>query len=327
MAIRLLTDATGKRIAAAMEGIAGADNSAGIKFPHLGNIGFQTISLFASDHAHYSSTEIKAIPFASTDPTYSPLLNFLNGLTVLSNYDRADEGRFAFLSYDFMKYLLFEASRFNQNGIVKTTNGIITRIDNCSVREVGNEHLPRDFSFLILGADLVKGLIELEAAGKLDDADELTALLETYPDSMYLHLGNPVLHVLDVSVTPYDTNKILVQEHAIRNTGTEKFYFLAADSITNLPDVSYGTAIDPTSGGWSWAIELFNPSIINQALSYVDEGTVIDLSKLARGTGSGGISTLCDSTITYHDLKYMRIVQVLRSMKPLACRDLHFEAI
>ena len=102
MGIRLLTDATGKRMATAMEGIAGVDNTPEVKIPHIDFFDFVTLDNFASNYGHVSTQEITVQTLGSTSAAGSPLLNFLAGLSTLSNFDTADEGRVGYISYSFM---------------------------------------------------------------------------------------------------------------------------------------------------------------------------------------------------------------------------------
>ena len=37
---------------------------------------------------------------------------------------------------------------------------------------------------------------------------------------------------------------------------TNKWYYITAEDHASLPEVAYGTAIDPTSGAWSGAVEI-----------------------------------------------------------------------
>ena len=299
MAIRTLTDGTGKRMALAMEGIAGLDNGSAIKIPHIDSFDFATLVNFAQNHGHSANQEIAAIPFATTTTANSPLLNFLKGLSTLSDFETADEGRVAYCSYSFMKFLLFEASRFNQNAIVKTTDGLVTKIDNCTLKEVSNEYLPFDFSFLILGGEIVKGLNELESQGLLDDAEALNVLLEANSDSLYCHLGSFELNVLPISVTPGSAGKIIVKVRRDKMISTDKWFYKTAENFESLPAVVYNTSVDVTtsSSAWHGGIEL-------QDAQAIDPNTW----EITPTSGHTAI----------------RIVEVKRNMKPFAVNSKSF---
>ena len=57
MAIRALTDSTGKRMAAAMENLAGVDSAAAVKIPHIDNFDFKTIANYAKEYGHSEKRE------------------------------------------------------------------------------------------------------------------------------------------------------------------------------------------------------------------------------------------------------------------------------
>ena len=296
MAIRALTDSTGKRMAAAMENLAGVDSASAVKIPHIDNFDFKTIANYAKEYGHSSNQEIQAMPFAGTATAGSPLLNFLKGLAVLSDFDNAEDGRVAYCSYSFMKLLLFEASRFNHNALVKTTDGLVSRIDNCTLKEIGNEVLPSTFSFLILGSGVVKGLNELEAQGLLDDADALNALLEENQDAMYYHYGCLELNVLPMTVLPGDAGKMIIRIDRDREISTNKWFYITAEDFYSLPDVAYGTSIDvsTSSSGWYGSYEL-------------QDSAAIDTRTWEITPPSGHTA--------------IKLVEVLRTMKPVAVRS------
>ena len=300
MGIRLLTDATGKRMATAMEGIAGVDNTPEVKIPHIDFFDFVTLDNFASNYGHVSTQEITVQTLGSTSAAGSPLLNFLAGLSTLSNFDTADEGRVAYISYSFMKMLLFEASRFNHNAIVKTKDGIVTKIDNCCIKPVDNENLPFDFSFLILGSGMVNGLNELEAQGKLDDAEALNALLNAYSDQLYVHSGTFELETLPVTVTPGSAGKVIVKIDREKNIDTDKWFYKTAEDMASLPAVTYGTSVDVTSSSAPWyaATEL-----VTSGQNYLGDNTW----EITPTAGHEAI----------------KIVELKRTMKPYAYRAKH----
>ena len=252
MATKPITEGTGKRMAVAMEGIAGIDNTSEVKIPNVDSFDLVTIAKFAEQHGHYSQVEITAQPFATTSTAGSPLLCFLKGLSTLSDFETADEGRVAFCSYGYMRLLLFEASRFNQNGIVKTTDGIVTKIDNCTLKEISNELFPLGFSFLILGSKIINGLNELEANNLLDNAEALNALLEANADALYYHAGSVELNVLPVTVAPGAAGKMIVKIERDKPASTDKWFYKTAEDFSDLPTVAYGTSIDVTTSSSPW---------------------------------------------------------------------------
>lgn len=258
MAIRLLTDATGRKMAEVLEAISTIDRN-NDKFPELNFFDFWNLTMAAANAGHSAITEISAMPYASTTSNNSPLLNFLQGMNILSNFEISDGGRLAYVSYDYMKYLLFEASRFNQNNLVKMKNGIVSRIGTCPVREIYNENLPSGFAFMILGSDVVRGLKELESQGKLDDTEALAALVEANPDGIYVHYGQPWLKTLSVDVAPAAGGKMKIKINNPKEKSTNKWYYITYDpDVSPVPTVTYGTSIDPTSETWRSAVELVN---------------------------------------------------------------------
>ena len=64
MATKTITEKTGKRMAAALEGVGRVDSSEAVKIPNIDSFDFETIALFAQNHGHYSNTELAVVPFA-----------------------------------------------------------------------------------------------------------------------------------------------------------------------------------------------------------------------------------------------------------------------
>ena len=296
MATKPITEGTGKRMAVALEGIAGIDNTSEVKIPHVDSFDLVTIAQFAEKHGHYSQVEITAHPYASTSTAGSPLLCFLKGLSTLSDFETADDGRVAFCSYGFMRLLLFEASRFNQNGIVKTIDGIVTKIDNCTLKEISNELFPLGFSFLILGNRIINGLNELEANDLLDNAEALNALLAANADALYYHAGGVELNVLPVTVAPGAAGKMIVKIGRDKTVSTDKWFYKTADAFENLPTATYGTSVDVTTSSAPW----FQSTELTAANAIAENTWEI--------TPTAGHTAIA-------------FVEVMRSMKPKAYRS------
>ena len=173
--IRDLTDATGRRMADALEHLSGSGKS-DAKFPNIDGYDIFKLVVFAGDHAHIANNEINVSTTPGTiSPSpiasgfISPLNAFLIGLEHLSDFDTSDEGRVAYVSYNFMRLIMLEATRFNLNSLLKFTDGLLTQISKCPVIEVSNEHLPSGSAFLIISAKVARGLNELDAQGLLHD--------------------------------------------------------------------------------------------------------------------------------------------------------------
>ena len=55
------------------------------------------------------------------------------------------------------------------------------------------------------------------------------------------------------ATNPGKTSIIMNME---KEKDTNKWYYITAEDHASLPEVTYGTAIDPTSGAWAGAVEI-----------------------------------------------------------------------
>ena len=308
--IRDLTDATGRRMADALEHLSGSGKS-DAKFPNIDGYDLFKLVVFAGDHAHIVSNEINVSTtpgtFSSsplTTGTTSPLNAFLIGLEHMSDFDTSDEGRVAYVSFNFMRLMMLEASRFNLNSLLKFTDGLLTQISKCPVIEVSNEHMPSGSAFLIISARVAKGLNELDTQGKLHDEEALMALLHANADGLYYHGGQPILKNLDVTVTPVEGGKLRINFGETREKSTNNLYIITAATMFDLPDANYGTAVDPTTGPWAGAGRL------------AGSDTPADQTEFEYTLPNGHTE---DTAV--------HIVELLRNMKPIGNRKIEIEPI
>ena len=307
--IRDLTDATGRRMADALEHLSGSGKSKA-EYPHLNLCDLMTICNYATDHGHFSNQEIKldataqaigSNPYTNTALAGSPVHAFLIGLEHLSDFDIGDDGRIAFVTYNYMRLLMMEATRYNLNGILKFTDGLLTQISKCPVVEVSNEHLPSGSAFLILSGKATKALIELEAQGLLYDTDALHNILLANADGIYFHGNQPLLKNLDVAVTPSGSRLNIVFGEP-REKDTNNFYILTKKEASELPAPPvFGTTVDVTGGAYSGSYQLAGASDDPDAKKF--------------------------QYVCTDDMTCAIIFETLRSMKPVGYRIVEFSFI
>ena len=331
MAIREMTDKTGKRIADALEKQGAAAAIKDVKIPHVTDFDFRKLCRFAYLHGLYTKQEI-VVPRAmgTNDPT--PYFAFLEGMKSLSNFEVSDGGRIAFASADYLQMLYYELTTTRLSQYISLKDGKISGINGCTVKELGSEHLPAGGAFVILSSDMVKALNALEAAGQLDDETALEQILTENPEGIYFHGEQPWLRTLDVDVEQGDTGKIIVTINTAKTdtyqspgvTSTGHWLFGAADTSEKLPTPVYGTSCDistsSSSNGWYGCIPL-DPTQVTAQGKYTilgDNKFEIDVSALTNAS-YGGIPNSSGST-TPSALKYFEIVEVFRTMKPAGRR-------
>ena len=114
----------------------------------------------------------------------------------------------------------------------------------------------------------------------------------------------PTLKNLDVIVTPMAGGKLHFKFGELRERSTNNIYIITGATLADLPDVTNGTAIDPTSGSWAGAFKL------------AGSDTPEDQTEYEYTLPSGHTS---DTAI--------HIVELLRSMKPIGARKIVFTPI
>ena len=129
-------------------------------------------------------------------------------------------------------------------------------------------------------------------------------LLHANADGLYYHGNQPMLKNLDVTVTPMAGGKLHFKFGELRERSVNNLYIITAATLADLPDVTIGTAIDPTSGSWAGAFKLAGSE------------TPEDQTEYEYTLPSGHTS---DTAI--------HIVELLRSMKPIGARKIVFEPI
>ena len=333
MAIKKITEKTGKRIAVALEKQGTAAGIPDVKIPHVTDFDLRKICKFAYKHGHYANAAINVrYPLNTTADT--AYIHFLKGMATLSDYEEADSGRLAFASSEFLELLQYELSATKLNQFLTIKDGKITGINNCTIKEITSEHLPSETAFLILSADMVKALNDLEANGLLDNEEAVNAMLAANADGMYFHGEQSWLRTLDITVEPGDTGKIIVKFNAMKDGTYDNVYdgeknhwlvmFAARDS-SYLPDVYANTAVDiMTSSSPCYgfiACESNSAAVSNNRMRVIDDNTFeFTLANLAQ-TAEGGISPTSPSG---EDLVCLEAVEVKRNMKPLGRRIVQF---
>lgn len=331
MAIRSITDATGKRIVESLLSLSGADKETAAKFPHPDYFDIFKMCIFAQQHGHYATTLLDNTKALETMSSVSPLLAFLNGMSTLSNFENSESGRVAFITEQFNQLLLFETTRQQTHILVKTRDGMVTRVGTCPVKVMGSEHFPAFAAFLLLSSDVVEGLNTLEDQGKLDDEEALMAMLNENQDGLYFHGNQAWLKHLDIDVSFVAGNKMRIKLNELKKNPQEKFYMLCADVAFNLPDVTWGNPTDITSSNHPWygAVDIEG---CRDAVPVGENEYEFDVTKFIMPTESesfyyAGISKSCPAGTTYEALTLARIVHCQRNMKPYGYIDVPMHLI
>ena len=333
MAIKKISEKTGKRIAAALEKQGAAAGIPEVKIPNVTDFDLRKICKFAYQHGHYANTllDVRYPLSTSSDTAY---FHFLKGMATLSDFEEADGGRVAFVSSEYLQLLQYELSCTNLNQYLTLKDGKITGINNCTIKEITSEHLPSESAFLILSADMVKALNELEANGLLDDEEAVNAMLAANADGMYFHGEQSWLRTLDITVEPGDTGKVIVRfnspkdgtyDNSFDGENNYRLVMFATRDASFFPDLAYNAAIDFTSSN-SPCYGFINcapvsTAITNNRMRIIDDNTFeFTLANLVQG-GEGGISP---TSYSGEDLIMVEAVETKRNMRPLGMRIVQF---
>lgn len=328
MAGRQITDKSGKRIAEGIEITAGIEKKLDLKIPHLNDFDLMELCKYARDFGHYSKTSIYGGYALYNNANDSAYLQFLHGMSVLSNYESADGGRVAFATSNYLTCLHYEMTLCGMNPYIGLKDGKITQINNCQIIEAGSMHMPGGAAFLILSSDCLKGLNELDAAGMLNDRESVDAFLDEHADGLYFHGEQKWIRMLDVTVEPGETNKIIITMNQPHDDCPRQFdatqnqwWFVAADYTGTLPyPEQYNAAVaPPVQGEWRYAFLLDGSDATKsggRVRNISDRKFEVDVSNLSKAE-YGGMSYRVTSGMTAADMTCFRIIETLSNGWPV----------
>ena len=113
-----------------------------------------------------------------------------------------------------------------------------------------------------------------------------------------------MLKNLDVTVTSVAGGKLQIKFGELRERSVNNLYIITAATMFDLPDVTYGTAVDPTTGSWAGSFKL------------AGSDTPADQTEFEYTLPNGHTE---DTAV--------HIVELLRNMKPIGNRKIEIEPI
>ena len=298
-----VTNGTAMRIARALDGKTGDARKSTFKIPVFNWDESHEIVSWAENHGMNASTEI-------TKSNAHAML--LNGIERLCNLNDTIGNCVAYCTQHYLNLLMQDPSFIRYGAVsqemLKTGN--ITIVDGIDIMPVPITTLPAGAGFLIVEETVLKGMEELKVSGDLDfyyaydpaeyNEEELARMQEisnTISDlfhdneyGYYYHGGQPVLTDEPFITVASNIGKTTIKMNCKKEKTTNKWFYITAEDHASLPDVVYGTSVDVStqSSGWYGAIEL----------------------------------TTTEKEITpFVGHTRIKMVEVLRSMKPVAVRE------
>ena len=204
---------------------------------------FRTMAFSAIDNGHNATTEV-------TKANAHAML--LNGIEHMSDRNVPIDNCYAFCTYHYGNLLMQDPS-FIRNGnssqeMLKT--GRIGMVDGIEIVLVPHSKLPAGSAFLLVHKDACVAPI-CEGRVLYD-----CFVLDEKADGIYYHGGQPVLKDIPFITSATNPGKTSIIMNMEKEKDTNKWYYITAEDHASLPEVTYGTAIDPTSGAWTGAVEI-----------------------------------------------------------------------
>ncbi len=249
--IRDITEYTGKRMAVALEGIAGAGGD--LVLPELtANALRTTISEIDRSFAYnvYYGLTAKPALAINDNPIRTPIYSMLFGLNVVGQLGFRPKECIALLSGKFLRNLRLESSR-NHTGKMIDLSSMKGNFCGCTCYGLPPEFFPGGCPFVILGPPLINGLNELAKAGALDDEEAVTAMLTKNHRYGFTPRNYPEVPFLDVKTTKKENGKITLTFSHPSKSSVSRYYKFAA-SYAALPAVEAGGAIKPSDSTNAW---------------------------------------------------------------------------
>ena len=222
---------------------------------------FRTMAFSAIDNGHNATTEV-------TKANAHAML--LNGIEHMSDRNVPIDNCYAFCTYHYGNLLMQDPS-FIRNGnssqeMLKT--GRIGMVDGIEIVLVPHSKLPAGSAFLLVHKDACIAPRQLEEYKTHEDPPGLSGtlcegrvlydcfVLDEKADGIYYHGGQPVLKDIPFITSATNPGKSSIIMNMEKEKDTNKWYYITAEDHASLPEVTYGTAIDPTSGAWAGAVEI-----------------------------------------------------------------------
>lgn len=249
MYMRNLTDATGKRMATALEKINGASETA--VFPPADLTVLRAVYDAADKYHNFATGSIAGKDYAyTTDMDTSALSAFLTGIDAVYGHGE-HEGLVAYLSTEFVRELLFEYSRNPEDSEIRFSEGEITTISGCPTMILPNTFLPSTTSFMIFGGEFVKRLNQLYSDKA--SAEEYEELFFEFQGRYYVHAVSTMGRWLDVDIFPGELGKVIIRINTPKEISTDSWFYNTKASSFELQDFSGCNPGSTCSTAQSWA--------------------------------------------------------------------------
>ena len=222
---------------------------------------FRIMAFSAVDNGHNATTEI-------TKTNAHAML--LNGVEHMSDLNVPIDNCYAFCTYRYGNLLMQDPS-FIRNGDASQEmleRGVIGMVDGIRIVLVPTSKLPAGAAFLLVHKDACVAPRQLEKYNTHEDPPGVSGtlcegrvlydcfVLDEKADGIYFHGGQPVLKDLPFMTAASAPGKSSIVMNMEKEKDTNKWYYITAEDHASLPEVTYGTAIDPTSGAWTGAVEI-----------------------------------------------------------------------
>ena len=223
---------------------------------------FGIMANYAKDHLNYSSTPITA------SNAYECLLN---GTHHMANRNVPLNSVICFCTYEFYGYMLRDSAfvRYGNMSQEMLDKGRFGKCGGVEIVAVPDDRLPQGASFLLVHKDAIVAPHQLEeyklhtdAVGYSGTVVEGRAIYDCFvldekAGGVYYHGGQGTVGAMNVMTMASASGKTTIIVCKNKDTSTNKWYYYCAAKMSQLPTVTYGTAIDTSStGSWYGATEL-----------------------------------------------------------------------
>ena len=227
---------------------------------------FKVMAFSAIENGHYSSEVL-------TKANVHEMV--LRGIEHMSDRNVPTDDVYLFCPYGTATLLMQDPS-FVRNGdssqeMLKT--GRIGMVDGVKIVLVAHSKLPAGAEFLLVHKDACVAPRQLEeykthvdppgVSGTLCEGRVLfdCFVLDEKADGIYFHGGQPVLKDIPFITAASDYGKSSIVMNIDKEKATNKWYYITAEDHASLPEVTYDTPIDVTSSGaWAGAVEITDMS-------------------------------------------------------------------
>ena len=223
---------------------------------------FGVMAQYAKDNLHYASTAITA------SNAYECLMN---GIEHMCNLQVPSNGIFCFCTYNFSNLLMQDGNFIKEGNLSQemVKRGFVGNCGGAEIIRVAPVRLPQGAAFLLVHKDAIVAPKQVEeykihsdAVGYSGDVVEGRIIYDCFvlnekAAGVYYHGGQGVVGMADVRSSATAAGKSTLTVNKNKDASTNKWYYYCAAKMSQLPTVTYGTAIDTSStGSWYGATEL-----------------------------------------------------------------------